>query len=57
MREHTIMTETFPVWSVSEDMLSLRENLEMAVRRVGGCCEMADGLGGREPGNRANVLC
>jgi hypothetical protein len=35
-----------------EGQLPLRERLETAVRRVGGWCEMAASLRGREPGGR-----
>jgi hypothetical protein len=33
-----------------EDQLPLQRSLETAVRRVGGWCEMAASLRGREPG-------
>jgi hypothetical protein len=44
------MEAVFPVRSVSEiyneDHLSLRESLEMAVKKVGGWCEMVASLRG-----------
>jgi hypothetical protein len=57
---HTTIEElleaVFSVRSVrrlyNEDQLPLRESLESAVRSVGGWCEMAASLRGREPGNR-----
>jgi hypothetical protein len=36
----------------NEDKLPLQGSLEMAVRSVGGWCEMAASLRGREPGSR-----
>jgi hypothetical protein len=36
----------------NEEQLRLQENLETAVRRVGGLCEMAASLRGHEPGSR-----
>jgi hypothetical protein len=36
----------------NEDQLSLREGPETAVRRVGGWCETAASLRGRDPGGR-----
>jgi hypothetical protein len=36
----------------NEDQLPLQNNLEAAVRRVGGSCEMAASLWGREPRSR-----
>jgi hypothetical protein len=51
------MEDTFSVRSVprlyDEDQLPLQESLESAVRRVGGWCEMAVSLRGRELGSRA----
>jgi hypothetical protein len=51
-----LLEAVFPVRSVlmlyNEDKLSLRETSETAVRRVGGWCEMAASLRGREPGSR-----
>jgi hypothetical protein len=55
-RERTIMEAVFSVQSVprlyNEDQLPLRESPETAVRRVGGWCEMAASLRGREPGRK-----
>jgi hypothetical protein len=36
----------------NEEKLPLRDSLETAVRRVGGSCELAASLQGREPGSR-----
>jgi hypothetical protein len=36
----------------NKDQLPLRDSLEKAVRRVGGWCEMAASLPGRDFGNR-----
>jgi hypothetical protein len=56
MREHVIMEEVFSVWSVprlyNQNHLPLQEGPETVDRRVGGCCEMAASLQGREPGSR-----
>jgi hypothetical protein len=37
-----------------KDQLLLQDSLETAVRRVGGWCEMAPSLQGREPGSRGS---
>jgi hypothetical protein len=50
------MEGTFSVRSVTrvdnEDQLPIQDSLGTAVRRVGGWCEMAASLLGREPGSR-----
>jgi hypothetical protein len=43
---YALMEETFSV------QLPLRESFGTAIRRVGGWCEMAASLRGREPGSR-----
>jgi hypothetical protein len=52
---HKLLEAVFSVQSVprlhNKDQLPLRESLEMALRRVGGSCEMATSLQGHEPGN------
>jgi hypothetical protein len=57
MKEHTIMKAKFSVGSMPRlcnDQMPLQESPEMAVRRVGGWCEMAASLRGRESRSRGS---
>jgi hypothetical protein len=60
MREHAITEETFFAQSVpmlyNKEQVPLQECLEMAVRRVGGWCEMAAACEGMSPGAEERPL-